>query len=129
MIKLLIRLLKNKRVNSEDKNLILNYLLESINALPIKDLISYDLDGTMLINGKKLTPEQAIMLREGAISMEKNWTYRTIKEQIAFEAVKIGIHLGNNVEQIMFAKVALWIQTKEIELLNKISGSIDKDID
>lgn len=122
MIKLLLKLLKNKRIKSSDKELIYQALLEKIIILPIKDLITFDSDGTIKINGKGLETEQAINLRESAVALDKNWAYRVIKEQIAFEAIKIGIHKGNTLEQIIFPKAALWIQQQEIELINRLSG-------
>lgn len=129
MIKLLLKLLKSKKTNSEERSLILSFLLEKVNILPIKDIITYELDGTVKVNDKNLSLEQAISLRESAVALQANQCYRLIKEQIAYEAIKIGIHMGNTLEQIIFPKAALWIQTQEIELISKIVGQIeDKNI-
>ena len=122
LTKILIKLLKSKKTSSEDRALILNTLLERINALPIADIISYDLNGTLLVNGKSLSVDQAISLKESAVALQKNQFYRIIKEQIAFNAISIGIHKGNTLEQILFSKSALWIQQQEMELISKISG-------
>lgn len=126
MIKLLLKLLKSKKINSEDRSLILNFLLEKVNALPIKDVITYDLDGTVRVNDNNLTLEQAISLRESAVALQANQCYRLIKEQIAYESIKIGIHMGNTLEQIIFPKAALWVQAQEIELISKIVGQVEE---
>lgn len=127
MIKLLLKLLKSKKINSEERSLILIFLLEKVNTLPIKDILTYELDGTIKVNDKNLSLEQAISLRESAVALQANQCYRLIKEQIAYEAIKIGIHMGNTLEQIIFPKAALWIQAQEIELIAKLSGQIDKE--
>lgn len=100
----------------------MNFLLERVNTLPIKDIITYDLSGTVRVNGKELTPEQAILLREGAVSLEKNWTYRLIKEQIAYEAIKMGVHSSITMDMILFSKAALWIQQQELKLISELKG-------
>lgn len=119
-------LLKQRNLKPLNRALILNYLLESVNVIPIKDIITYDLDGTVKVNDKNLTLEQAISLRESAVALQSNQCYRLIKEQIAYESIKIGIHMGNTLEQIIFPKAALWIQAQEIELISKIVGQVEE---
>lgn len=65
------------------------------------------------------------MIREGAVALQKNWAYRTIKEQIAFNAVKMGIHTSVSIEMLMLSKAALWVQQQEIVLIEKLSGQIN----
>lgn len=96
-------------------------------ALPFKDILTYDLNGTVRVADKNLTPEQLIQLREGAVSLEKNWTYRVIKEQIAYEAVKYGVHSSVTTDMLLLAKAALWIQQQEIKLIKNLSGQDDKE--
>jgi hypothetical protein len=102
--------------------LILNYLLEEVGATPFKDILTYDLDGTVHVAGKKLTSEQLIQLREGAVALENNWTYRVIKEQLAYEAVKYGIHSSLTTDMLLLSKSALWIQEQEKRLIKELSG-------
>ena len=63
-----------------------------------------------------------IAFREGAVALEKNWTYRTIKEQIAYEAIKLGIHGSIDMDGVMFSKAAIWLQQEEIKLVKRLSG-------
>lgn len=122
MLRLLLWLFRSKRLKTEDRALILNFLLESVGALPINDIITFDPSGTVLIKGKELTTEQAIELREGAVSLQKNWAYRVIKEQIAYEAVKYGVHSSLTFDMLIFSKSALWIQQHEAKLISDLTG-------
>ena len=122
-MKLLLWLLKQKKLSQKNRGLILNYLLERVEALPVKDILTYNLDGTVQVAGKDLTPEQLILLREGAIALEKNWTYRTIKEQLAYEAIKMGVHSALTVDMVLMSKAILWIQENEIALIKKLNGN------
>lgn len=125
IVKLALRLLKNKRLKEEDKLLILNALLERISAIPIKSIITFDKDGTLNINGKTLTVEQTIAVKEGANSIKLNHTYKLIKDQIAFEAIKMGIHSSLSLDMVIFCKAALWLQQEEQKLIERLSGEID----
>lgn len=102
-------------------------MLEKVQALPIKDCLEFDLQNTVKVNGKDLNADESIQFREGAMSLGKNWTYRTIKEQLAFEAIKIGIHSSQNTEQLLFSKAVLWVQQREMELITKLSGQSEEN--
>ena len=121
-MKLLLWLLKQKRLKQTTKIEIVNYLLASVNALPIKDLISFEPDGTLKIGNKILDSQQAIMLRESLVSLNKNWADRVLSEQITYEAIKIGVHIGQTTDQIMFAKAAIWVLKQREELITKLIG-------
>jgi hypothetical protein len=100
-------------------------LLESVGALPFKDLVTYDLDNTIRIGGKKLTVEQTKLLKEGATQLEKNWAYQIIKEQVAYEAIKYGVHSSLTVDMLSLSKAALWLNQQEIKLIKDLSGTED----
>jgi hypothetical protein len=112
---------RKTKTSAEQRALILNFLLEKINALPLKDIISYNNDKTIQVAGKSLTPEQAIMLRESAIALKNSWFYRVMKEQIAFEATKMGINNSLDMGGVLFAKAAIWIQQQEINLIKDLT--------
>lgn len=127
-MKLLLWLLRLKgfaKLKQNSRALILNYLLESVGGIPYKNLITYEPDGTLLINGKKLELEQAISFRESVILLQNNQAYKVIKEQIAYEAVKYGIHSSLTSEMLLLSKAALWIQQQELKLINDLSGNTD----
>lgn len=122
MIKLLLWILRHKKISLEDRDLILNSLLTSIHALPTDDVITFGTNGTVRVGNKELAADQAIALREGAVNLGKNWTYKVLKEQIAFDAITIGVHKANTPDQAVFCKAALWIQQREKELISKLAA-------
>lgn len=122
LCKLSVWLLKSKRLDNESKSVVLNALLSNMNALPISDILSFDLQGSLKLNGKPLTIEQAVSIKEGAVSLKNNATYRLIKEQIAFKAVNMGIHNAVNLDMVLFSKAVLWVQEREVELIESLSS-------
>ena len=46
-----------KKFNKEDTNLVLNYLLEKINALPIQQALVLDANGQPQIRGRNLSTQ------------------------------------------------------------------------
>ncbi len=128
MLKFLLKLFQSQKLKPQNRVLILNALLKHLNALPIADLIQFDLNGTVKINGKDLSTEQVISLRESAVNIQKNWFYKVLKEQLAYEAIKIGIYSAQTTEQLVFSKAILWIQARENELITKLSGQSDEDL-
>ena len=125
MVKLLLWLLKLKKITTTDKALILNTLIESIGAIPTQSIITFDLDGTITINGKTLTPEQTISLREGAVNLTKNWTYKVMEEQIAWEAVKYGVHASTTTDMLLLSKAVLWTQQQRKKIISDLTGEIN----
>lgn len=93
-------------------------------ALPVKDIVTYDVQGTLQVNGKVLDTEQAIQIREGAVALERNWTYKLIKDQIAYEAIKMGVHSSLSMEMILMSKAAIWLQEQEKKLISDLSGDV-----
>lgn len=125
MLKLLLWLLKRKKLSQQSRALILNTLLERVQALPLRDLITYDLEGTVRVNGKSLDKEQIIMLREGAVALEKNWAYKLIRDQLTYEAIKMGIHSSLSLDMVLMSKSVLWVIQNEKKIIQQLSGEID----
>lgn len=115
------------KLKGDDKAKALNALLENIGALPISSIISFDQEGTLHVKGQTLSVEQAITIREQAVSLASNQTYQLIKNHIAFLAVKTGIHDSLNSDMLLFSKAALWIQARERELIDALQGNL-KDL-
>lgn len=97
-------------------------MLESVQGLPFRDVVTFDLDGTVYISGKKLDTDQSIRLREGIVSLSNNQAYKAIKEQIAYEAVKLGVNSSLSMDMVLMSKSALWLQEQEKRLVAELSG-------
>lgn len=94
--------------------------MESINALPIKDVITFGPQGIILVNDRPLTKEQLILLKNGADALEKNWTYKLIKEQVTYQAIKMGLHQSISLDATFVAKAAIWVQQEERKLIDRL---------
>ena len=125
-MKLLTRLtlwaLKTSKIRGEDKTLILNALCENLGVLPIKDAISTNPQGQVLIRGKLLTDvDQANAIKQGASAMMDNGTRRLVKEQLMTEAGKIMLYMGKTPEDILFAKAIVWVALTEDKIYNDLA--------
>lgn len=125
LAKLVIWLLRRNKFKGEDKARVINSLLENIDALPIADIISFDLQGTILVKGKPLEPEQAMSIREGAVALNRNQARKLIREQIAFEAIKMGVHSSLNLDMVLFSKAALWLQQQEDRIIKDLVKDVE----
>ena len=94
--------------------------MDNLQAINIKDIIKIDEQG-IRINGRQLETEQAIQLRESVIQLQNSYARKVIREQVAYEAIKMGIHNGLNPDMILFAKAALWYDQAENQLIQSIS--------
>lgn len=116
--KIAVVALRSKRLSGEQKAFVTSALLDNLVAFPIRDVIQTDNTGTLLINGKSLTVEGAVAIRESAQALRNSFTRRVINEQITFRAINLGIHNGINTDAIIFSKAALWVIQEEEKLLS-----------
>lgn len=103
----------------EDRTALVTVLLDKLVALPITDAIKITPEGVK-IGDRLLEIEQAISFREGCVAMVDNQARKVIREQIKYMAINMGVHMSLNLEQIYFAKAALWVMAEEDKLLEKI---------
>ena len=120
IVKLAIYVLKNTRFSVEQKNKVTGVLLEKLNAIPIRDIIKYDEQGKITINGKSLDIEQARNFLDSARVMKDNMARRIIQDQVLYHAMKTGVHEGLTPDMILFSKAAIWNQQQENRLLDDI---------
>ena len=121
LAKLIVKILHWKNLKGEDKALIVTALLENIDALPLRDAIKFDADGTLLVRGRKLELEQAQALKGATEALKTNYARQLIQEQLLYEANKIALHQGLTPEMIQFAKAVVWNLQNEELLLNKLN--------
>ena len=119
--KLSVLLLKYSRISIEDRIILTASVLDKLQALPLRDIIKFNEEGILLVNGRTLTSEGKAMLREGAKTLLNNATRKMIHEQVAFAAISIGVHNGQTPEQLMFARSAIWYGQQEDILLRKLA--------
>ena len=122
--KITVWLLKSKRLDGEARILLLNALLNNLAVLPMRDVISYEADGTLLLRGQILTVEQTVQIKESAVSLKNNPTYSLLKEQMAYEAIKYGVHGAVTLDMLAFSKAALWLNEKETKIVDSLSQDV-----
>lgn len=120
--KLTIWCLKHATLSPQEKAVVLSAALDSIGALPIRDMISTNESGRLIVNGKPVTVEMVRNLQESARAGLDNIAIRFIRDQIAFMAINIGVHNGDSLDKVMFARTALWNGQQEKLLLEKLAG-------
>lgn len=127
-VKLARWVLRRTNLSIEDRNLLTTCILDTLGALPIRDMIIMNPNGQILVNEKQLTVEGARALRDGAITALKNPTLKLIHDQVAFAAIASGVHKQETERQSFFMRAALWYGQQEIELLNLLAGE-DRELD
>lgn len=118
--KLAVLLLKSTRLSGENKMRVTNALLRNIDAVPVADIISYDQQGILLVNGRQLALEQAQSLLQSVEGLHDNYARKLIRTQVQYEAIKLGLHNGLSPDTILFAKAAIWYGEQEDRLISEI---------
>ncbi len=119
----MIWIAKKTKKNQEQTSLIFNFLIADANLFYLKDIISYNINGTIKVKDRELNIEQAVALRESIVSLQNNWAYKIIKEQISYEAIKIGINKSFDMNGVLFAKAIIWINQQEEELIKNLTSN------
>lgn len=122
-------LLRRASLSITDRTLLTAVLLDKLGLIPAGDIIQIDAVNGLKIGGKKITVDEAAILRASARRVLAEPAWKTVHDQITFEAIKLGIHKGNTPEEIYFSKVALWWKAQERELFSGFGQSEEDEID
>lgn len=121
VVSLVVWLLNKSNLKLEDRTKLSTCVLDKLFALPFRDIIITS-EGTLKINGRTPTMEEMRILQEQAKAALNNQTLKLIWDEVAFTAVKIGIHSAITNDQVYFAKSALWWGQQEQSLLSRLAG-------
>lgn len=103
----------------EDRNALVVVLLNRLNTLPLNESIVFG-QNSIKINGKDLDIEQMISFKESCVVLKDNWARKVLTEQIKYLAVNMGIYKSVDMNELFFAKAALWCIAEENKLLDLI---------
>lgn len=117
----ILKSIKDSKFTTEERSQIIAALLTSINALPIRDVIKFDMNG-ILIDGKRIDAEQAMALKSGADMLRDSNIRKLIHNQIKYEAIKLGVSQGLTPDMILFSKAAIWCIEQEDKLVESLTG-------
>lgn len=120
LVRLVCWLLKYKKLTTHERGLLTNQVLNSIDALPTRAIITLN-EGKIFIQGVPLDTEKNYVLREAAESALHNPALKFVHDQVLYQAVSLGVHQAQTVEQIQFSKAAIWYGQQELELLKTLS--------
>jgi len=113
--------LLKKNLSLKNRTILTTALLKNLVAIQSCDIIKTNEEGKLAVNGRELDFEGAKILRESAISALDNQAWKFVKEQVEFEAVKIGVHFGDTPEKVFFSKAAIWQGLQVEEFLKKLA--------
>lgn len=117
MIHLVTWLLRWTGLSSKDRDILFKEVMHSLDIPPLRAIISTDENRRILVNGKPLEPDQALLLRESARTTLDSFARKVVQEQVRFKAVDEGFLKSNDLETGKFYKSALWYAQEENELL------------
>lgn len=121
-VKLSIFLLKHARTSYEDRACLTNQILDTLYALPLRDIITINEVGQITVHGREVDVETARALRESAKTALSSTSLDLIRSQVAYAAVTAGVHKAEMPEQILFGKAAIWWGQQEKALLELMAG-------
>lgn len=127
MIAKLVAWLLRQDLSVKNRGILMNAVINSLDTVPLRAMISTDENRRVLVQGKLLSPEQAISLRESATSLLNNQAMKLIREQVRFAAIDQGFLQNEKADPYreLFYKAALWYAQSERELVEAIAGSQD----
>src|SRR3990167_4400540 len=101
-------LLRHKKLSIKDRNLLTSVLLDSLGAVPIRDIITWNVYGQLVINNRVIDAKSAHVFQERAQALLENSVFELVMDQVAYEAITLGVHKNMSPDQGLFAKAALW---------------------
>jgi hypothetical protein len=116
-------LLARADLSVEQRNSLIVHIMDATKALPLNDMIAYSDEGELLINGRTVSVEKGMQLRESAKAALENQALNIITTQVAWLAVTLGVHKLQGVNDQYFMRTALWWGQRQQECLKLLAGT------
>lgn len=121
LAKLVVWLLKNTS-SEKDRAFLVNAVINTLDAVPVRAIISADEYRRVLVNGRQLEPEQIISLRESAANALNNHALNLVREEVRWKAINLGyLQALDPTKTSEFYKAALWYAQEEKDLLRRLA--------
>lgn len=120
-VRKIVEELKRADLSIEDRSLLTSCILDSLVALPIRDIISTDEVGSLTVRGKVVELALAKKLRDSARVALENSALALIHEQVTFIAITTGFIKADSEKQSLFGKAAIWYGQEEVKLLTSLA--------
>ena len=124
VVPLVVKLLARRRLDVRERNLLTSAVLDRIGALPLRDIISVNEQGFLLVNGVLLEPTQAQVLREEAKKALANKANKLVWDQVRYSAFVGGVSQGASPEDILFYRTAIWNGEQVRNYLRVLAGDV-----
>lgn len=128
-----VKKLLESDLSLHDRNLLTSALINKLEALPARDIITANEQGVILVNDRPLTQEQSKVLKESALALYENSYRKVIRDCVSWKAITHGIHKSSSIEGLIFSKAAVWWGQQEevilkniIENLGTVTGTADQ---
>lgn len=123
VVKWTVWLLKNKYLSLKERSVLLTAILDKLDALPLYDIIQVnESDGSIVVNGKSLDLEEMKLVRESAVAALNSRAEKLIEDQVIYESYTYGTNTAVNLDQLFFAKAAIWWGKRRHEHLKTLAN-------
>ncbi len=119
--KTIVSALKKSDLSIEDRSLLISAILDKLAAIPLTDIIVFNEEGNLFVNGRKVTNEEQINLRESASAVLNSKAFQLIQQQVVYASFVQAAHTAPTTEHLMFAKAAIWWGQQEDKYLKLLS--------
>jgi hypothetical protein len=119
--KLVIWLMRNTKFSTENRTLCTTALLDKLRAIPAHSIVSVDDSGRVYLNNKVVDAEKTNQIRQQAEDLLNHPLRQLVRDEVAFKAVKLGVHQANNIDEVYFSKAAIWQTQQEEEIYERLA--------
>lgn len=104
-----VRLLKSARLSVADRNLLTAVMLDTLQALPLHEIINSDEQtGELMVQGRPLDIEKSRQLMTSAELALRNQALNLVREQVVYEAFVGSAIKARTTDDLTFYRAALW---------------------
>ena len=119
--KIVLWMMRNTRFSLENRVVCTTALLDKLNAIPSRDIVNIDGNGSIFVNGKAVDKGKVSQMRQQAQALLENPLRQFVREQVSFRAVKLGVHKANDLNEVFFSKAALYQAQQEDEIYEQLA--------
>jgi hypothetical protein len=120
--KKLVAELNKSDLSAVDRSLLISAVLNKVAAIPLRDIIVLNEQGTLFVNGREVKDAELMSLRESADSLLHNKAFRLIREQAVYATFVQAAHRSGNIEELIFGKAALFWGNLEDAYIKMLLG-------
>lgn len=128
LIKIIIWLLNNSKISIENRILLTNQIINKLETFPLKEIITFRADGTILVNERSLTLEASRKFREDATFLYNSTLRKIVSEAVSFKAISMAVHNGDTPEKMFFGRAAMWFLQQEEEFYKLLAKDEEEDV-